>query len=157
MKVCLFLFYLSNSCRSSILSECVSVIEIFIFNLEIRSFANPDWQGSHAVALRRHMLDEPVETSIGGVSHGCPPCKRAGTTANVANVHPSRSKEVIIRVIRDVATNSHVQRTNKLYLEWSRGILVRRDNLGKGFDFNLRTPQEGFQNDSCPRFVSEAV
>lgn len=58
----------------------------------------------------------------------------------MAQISYSRLKEVIVRTIREVDTNGQIMKTGKAYLEWARGILVKKGGQGKGFELKLNLP-----------------
>lgn len=68
---------------------------------------------------------------------GCIPCKKASVCVNVVYINNTRVTETVVRTIREVTNNSNFQRTSKMFIEWSRGVLCKRFKHERGFDFRV--------------------
>ena len=104
--------------------------------LEIRAIETPDWNSDSANALRTHVSEGRTEYQ-GRKYTGCIPCKKASTSINVVYINSSRVTETVVRTIREVTQNSNIRKKGTLFLEWSRGVLIKRLKLEKGFEFKV--------------------
>ena len=100
-----------------------------------------------SIELRRHIKEDGIREHVnnwnGNVTRnvaGCFDCRKAGSSVNLLGINFTRAKEAIARALREIATNSELVKAGKCHLEWSRGILLKKESTKPGFELKISTP-----------------